>query len=305
MKKAICFFTCLTIVFAMSLSACDAADKASKDSPENDNLKAVPSESNLPEINTSEISTGHNLSSTAFSRKYLDEVYNIHIASQIVGREACDEWTNNVFLKKSPAEQEELPPLYQIITELDITKEELIHQNTENGNELSETMIEALYIEDINTMKQLLKNPFALYHNGNIYTFNELITGAYTNETIPRDVVERYFDFISVECEIRKMTKYVYEDINRARKANGLSEKDGFVDLEIGAHVIFSDDTNITVKEMQFGKEYPLTFSFDLDHTPTEGAFYWIRGKYDIESEVISIYTPEGFHCPQRYMHTD
>ena len=68
----------------------------------------------------------------AFLRKYIDEVYNIHLASEVVGRDACQEWVDNVFLKKSVEEQVALPTIYQIIVDLEISKEDLIKKNNDN-----------------------------------------------------------------------------------------------------------------------------------------------------------------------------
>ena len=160
-----------------------------------------------------------------FSRKYIDEVYNIHIASLIVGQEACDAWTHDVFLKKSPEEQEGIPPLYQIIVELGISKEDLIRQNNEyrGPNEyLSDYMIDSLYAEDIETMKQLLMSPMALYYDKEIYTFDELMLGTDEAFRIPKETLKEYFDLIETYCIEEKTIKYMQEDIDRAREIYGV-----------------------------------------------------------------------------------
>ena len=64
-------------------------------------------------------------SDPTFSRKYIDEVYNIYICDEIVGREASDKWVYEVFLKLSPEEQEALPNVYMMIVDLGISKEAL------------------------------------------------------------------------------------------------------------------------------------------------------------------------------------
>lgn len=160
-----------------------------------------------------------------FARKYVDEVYNIHIASLIVGREACDAWTNDVFLKKSPEEQEGIPTLYQIIVELGISKEDLIKQNDEySGTDqyLSDYIIDSLYADDIETMKQLLMSPMALYYNKEIYTFDELMLATDKTTKIPKETLKKYFDYIETVCEKEGTIKYMQEDIDRARQAYGV-----------------------------------------------------------------------------------
>ena len=163
-----------------------------------------------------------------FNRKYVDEVYNIHIASMIVGRDACDAWVNDVFLKKSPAEQEDIPPLYQIIVELEISKEDLINKNNEYSGPdqyLSDYIIDALYADDIETMKQLLMSPMALYYTKDIYTFDELMIGTDKAAGIPKETLKKYFDYIESVCEENGTIKYMQEDIDKARRAYGVEDE--------------------------------------------------------------------------------
>lgn len=159
----------------------------------------------------------------AFLRKYIDEVYNIHLASEIVGREACQKWVDNVLLKKSAEEQEAIPPIYQIIVDLKISKEDLIKKNNEKGGiYLSAETIEALYEEDIETMKKSLMSPLALYQDGEIYTFDDLSKKTRMVVNIPTETLDKYFDYIETVCEQNGLLKYMQESIDNARKANGL-----------------------------------------------------------------------------------
>lgn len=157
-----------------------------------------------------------------FSRKYIDEVYNIHLASEVVGREACQEWVDNVFLKKSAEEQEAIPPIYQIIVELEISKEELIKKNNEHdGIYLSAATIDALYEEDIETVKKSLMSPFALYYEGEIYTYDEFAE-THVEADIPAETLDKYFDYIETVCKQEGIIKYMWESIDNTRKAYGL-----------------------------------------------------------------------------------
>lgn len=160
-------------------------------------------------------------SDPTFSRKYIDEVYNIYICDEIVGREASDKWVNEVFLKLSPEEQEALPNVYMMIVAFDISKEALERKNKElGGDELQQSTIDALYLEDVEEIKRALKNPLALYYDGEIYTFDEL--RAKRNEDIPSDVLSEYFDFIESVSEENGTLKYDLELIDGARALYGI-----------------------------------------------------------------------------------
>ncbi len=163
-----------------------------------------------------------------FLRKYIDEVYNIHLASEVVGREACQEWVDNVLLKKSAEEQEAIPPIYQIIVDLEISKEDLIKKNNENdGIYLSTETIDALYLEDIEEVKKALMSPLALYHEGEIYVFEELSKNTSAGVDIPTEILKEYFDYIQTVCEQEGIIKYMQEEIDNTRMAYGIEvEKD-------------------------------------------------------------------------------
>jgi len=81
--------------------------------PKNENTEDV----SVPEVPAEEVpeqpvnTEAKGGSDYSFSRHYVDEVYDIQIVSEIVGREARDEWVNNVFLKLSPEEQNATPNL--------------------------------------------------------------------------------------------------------------------------------------------------------------------------------------------------
>ncbi len=154
-------------------------------------------------------------SDMSFSRKFVDEVYNIQIASEIVGREECDKWVNEVYFKKTDEERDATPDLYQIVTELSISKEDMLTRNNEykemGVDYIADYIIEALY-EDEETMKLLLMNPLALYYNKEIYTFDELIDEEASIE-IPKSIIEEYVNRLEEYYISNKMEKYMEEDL--------------------------------------------------------------------------------------------
>lgn len=156
-----------------------------------------------------------------FERKYVEEAENLYIAAQIVGQKARDEWVNNVYLKMSSEEMSELPALYRIIHDLNIPKEDFIEENKKYvdypGMYYSEEIIEALYLDDIKEMKKQLVNPTALYYDGEIYTFYELLKAPELTDNIPDEVLEEYLDFIYDTAVQIGEIKYMQEEINTLR----------------------------------------------------------------------------------------
>ena len=157
-----------------------------------------------------------------FSRKFRDEVYNIYLATQIVGEEASEQWVND-YLAKPPEEQEGLPPIYQIIRDLNITREQFEAENEKYigfGNYFSQDIIDALYCGNEEEMKILLANPYALVYDGEIYTFNELSNTPATcsAQSIPADVMEEYLDYIESVLENAGILKYEQERIDNLRE---------------------------------------------------------------------------------------
>ena len=115
----------------------------------------------------------------------------------------------------------ELPALYRIIHDLNISKEDFIEENKNYvdypGMYYSEEVIEALYLDDIKEMKKRLVNPTALYYEGEIYTFNGLIQKPELTDNIPDDVLAEYLDFIYDVAEQIGEIRYMQEDINMLR----------------------------------------------------------------------------------------
>lgn len=143
----------------------------------------------------------------SFIRKYKDEAENLYIVSEIVGREAESEWVDNVYLKKSDKEMNALPAVYQAIVELDISEEDLRKKNDEYSDYpdmyLSEEIISALYLKDVNEMKRLLTHPWALYYDGEVYAFDEMYKDPNIVAGVPADVMNEYLDFIETIDEVK------------------------------------------------------------------------------------------------------
>ena len=157
-----------------------------------------------------------------FSRKFRDEVYNTYLTSQIVGEEAAAQWDVE-FLAKSPEEQEGLPPIYQMIRDLNITREQFETENEKYigfGNYFSQDIIDALYCGDEEEMKILLANPYALVYDGEIYTFDELSKNPalISASGIPMDKVKEYLDYIESVLENAGILKYEQERIDNLRE---------------------------------------------------------------------------------------
>lgn len=157
-----------------------------------------------------------------FSLKFINKVYNIYIIDQIVGQETCDEWVNNVYLKQTLEEMDALPDLYQAIVGLNISKEDFIKQNNEYidypSMYFTEDIIDALYMDDVEEMKRLLRGPYTLYYNGEIYTFDAMSENPHITDDIPADVLNEYLDFIESVCVEEKIIKYYQAEIDRLRK---------------------------------------------------------------------------------------
>ncbi|MDE6596821.1 MAG: IseA DL-endopeptidase inhibitor family protein [Oscillospiraceae bacterium] len=164
--------------------------------------------------------TSHFSSDFALERKYIDKVYNIYLAAEIVGSKAEDEWVNNVFLAQSPEEQEDPPPIYQMIRDLNISEEDFRKKNEEYIEYpdmcFSDEIIYALY-QDETEMKKLLANPYALYYDNEIYTYDDLAENPFLAANIPAEVIDEYFDFLEDVCEEADLTKYMMSDLYRIR----------------------------------------------------------------------------------------
>ncbi len=308
MKKSITLL--LLLVLTVFLFACESTQDDAPNLPKDDTISLgtdIPSDETpqkTPDetpLDTPETPAAIGGSDYSFSRKYVDEVYDIHIVSLIVGREACDAWTNDVYLKLSAEEQDALPTLYLAIRDLEIAKEDLKKKNSEDtSSPLSDYIIDSLYITDVEEMKQALKNPLALYYDGEIYTFDYL---AHTeNIDLPSVTLAEYFNSIESYCDANGLLKYMLKEINYARRLHGLEViRDGegnvvfdFTDADIyvyrgsGASALDNGATiTLSTKDNSFQFVYSLLSSF----IPT--------GYFDIKDETLILrdeYSTYTFH---------
>ena len=143
----------------------------------------------------------------SFVRKYDVKAENLYIISEIVGDKAESDWVDNVYLKKSDEERNALPAVYQAIVELGISEEDFRKKNEEYIDYpdmlISEEMLSALYSEDINEMKRLLADPWALYYDGEVYAFDEMYADPNIVADVPADVMNEYLDFIEAIDEVK------------------------------------------------------------------------------------------------------
>ncbi len=86
---------------------------------------------------------------------------------------------------------------------------------------------------------------------------------------------------------------------NESKQATNGSE------IQIGAYVVSPVGEELRVRDIDSYKEYTVSLSFCVDHTIKEGAFYWINGILDNETNHITVEFPDNFHSPQRYKHTE
>lgn len=237
---------CLLSAFMLSLSGCaDRADGTVSETTTGTRQTAVYAETSETVKETEQTAAASDTSETApeetqtsreipivgdseylFARKYIDEVYNCYLPAQIVGQEAYEKWVNNVLLAMPSEEQTELPTVYMIIHDLDISKEEFIAENEKLVDYpdmyFSEEIISALYLDDIGEMKKQLADPLTLYYDGEVYTFDELFdTDEDIAAKIPTEILSGYFDFIEQVCEKSDIIKYYRDKIDFVREKYG------------------------------------------------------------------------------------
>lgn len=226
-------------------------------------LAPTGSADNTDSNDNNDVSIPYEISLGYLNRKYIDDVYDTYLASLIVGNEAIDEWVNNVYLKKTPKEQEDTSPLYQIIHDLSISREDLTRVSKEHNNRLSELVITALYVDDLEEMKRLLVSPMALYYDCEIYTYDELSKDKKAGEKIPPETIGDYLDFIELVCEYNGEIKYMQEEINDVRRMYNVPEENRIVASE--AYTI--DSHYIKMTALTFIEAY---FKGDTDTIQTQ-----------------------------------
>jgi len=141
---------------------------------------------------------------TPLSRKYVDDAYDILPIIKIINDEAkVQEWVDNVLYAQPEDDMLRVPSLYQAVSYFGITKEELYAYNAslleispENPMVIPEYVIEALYFSDETEMMKELTNSFALYYDGAVYSYDEIINSSVRTVSIPNAVLSEYVSSI-------------------------------------------------------------------------------------------------------------
>lgn len=116
---------------------------------------------------------------TSYESRYAGQVNNVLIMDNMLGGDILDQWLEDVYYKLDAKEREVTPLLYQLVEYFSISKEVFIEYNESGNYKFSDNVIEGLYASDINTMLEALVSPYAIYHDGMIYTIDALYEMSY------------------------------------------------------------------------------------------------------------------------------
>ena len=106
-----------------------------------------------------------------FERYYPDELFNLYDLSKIVSWDKIYAAEQNLLKNNANFYNEQLPPLYLMIKELGVTKEEFIRVN----DQLNDEQIEVLFSNKKNeTIQRELKLDTAFFYKGRLYNIYEL-----------------------------------------------------------------------------------------------------------------------------------
>ena len=295
------FLIALLICLIISLVACNnIVDVSQEFDDEKENIKNNNTQTELFE--NTDLKLGANSQSSDFRTRYIFEFYGIlDFVAELVDEDILSNWKGQ--FEKGERSLWDMT-LVTMVEELNIPEEQLLKANSQNGNIFTDEQISSLYSGNIKKVNELFANPYALVSNGEIFTPDWLATHTvedYLAVGITPDTLKEYLNKINITD-----LSFLYVPISLTANSMELfDEKITEANVDLATNIISSNGRDITVKEQQCGKEYRVKLLFEPDHIPEENAFYWIRGTYDFVNNVINIMTPEGFHCPQRYAHTD
>ncbi len=126
-------------------------------------------------------------------QKFIPEVYDLTPIYEILGEEKASAAVSEYYTVICE-ERQALPPLYRLVHDTGITREQLKKYNETAENKLSDDVIEALYLDptlDSASVKQALLAETSLFHDGNAYSLWEALSG-----NLPADVMVEYLDSI-------------------------------------------------------------------------------------------------------------
>ncbi len=124
---------------------------------------------------------------------FIDDAYQLQPIIETVGMKAFTTYENNVYEKYSVSRRNAKPPLYDFIKGLEISRTEL-----ESGA-YSETVLDCIYAENEEEMLMGLCSPYALYANGKVMLYNDVLKMDETkikNANLPLSVYQTYFKTI-------------------------------------------------------------------------------------------------------------
>lgn len=108
-----------------------------------------------------------------FERYFLDKFYNLADLSFIVTWEEIYAAENKLFAESEYFLHDQLPPLYMMIHELNIQKEDFVRVT---GGEFTDEEIDWLFTDaDVQTIQKAFKLDTALLYNGKLYNLYELL----------------------------------------------------------------------------------------------------------------------------------
>ncbi len=105
-----------------------------------------------------------------FERYYPDELFYLYDLSKIVSWDEIYVAEQNLLKNNASFYNEQLPPLYLMIKELAISKEDFVKV----ADDISEEQIEWLFATDEAVVMKHLKSDWAFYHEGRLYNIFEL-----------------------------------------------------------------------------------------------------------------------------------
>ena len=105
-----------------------------------------------------------------FERYYPDELFNLYDLSKIVSWDEIYAAEERLLKNNANFYNEQLPPLYLMIKELAISKEDFVKV----ADDISEEQIEWLFATDEAVVMKHLKADWAFYHEGRLYNIFEL-----------------------------------------------------------------------------------------------------------------------------------
>ncbi len=154
------------------------------------------------------------LRATEFRTRYVFEFYGIHdFVWALVDEKALSDWM--VQFENGERSLWELT-LYNEVAELGIEKEALAKANEDAGKLFSDEQIASLYSGNIKSVNECFANPYALLHDGEIYTPDWLAAHTrdnYIEKGITEEILREYLNRINIE-ELDFLYTAILENVN-------------------------------------------------------------------------------------------